>query len=351
AVKTPSGPKSGFAAQAKTLALKDYERQVRSFRHARSDDGLSGARARMIFHAHAIEKGLSRSNFRPGFGKIAVPGLAKEINAWLAAGRSTEDTFFISSAGVMRNYLQRHEDLGVDVSHFWSLFGEQAQQLINAAHQREGGVLRATDEREATDVITRDRGFLDVIYGRRSVREYTPQPVLDAEISRAVEIAMQSPSVCNRQAARVHQFEDPAVIKAVLDLQGGFAGYEMPPRLLLVSSDLDAFLFATERNQAFVDGGLFMMSLLLGLTEVGLGSCSLNTAMGTKKEAAIRKLINIPDHEVFISFIAVGHYDGDVLVPRSKRVEPALVLTKHGTGRGQAAAPSPSALIGEGAKA
>jgi nitroreductase len=153
--------------------------------------------------------------------------------------------------------------------------------------------------------------------------------VTDQEISRAVEIAMQSPSVCNRQAARVHQFEDPAVIKAVLDLQGGFSGYEMPPRLLLVSADLDAFLFATERNQAFVDGGLFMMSLLLGLTEVGLGSCSLNTAMGTKKEAGIRALIDIPDHEVFISFIAVGHYSADVLVPRSKRVAPDMVLTKH----------------------
>ncbi|WP_291280310.1 polysaccharide pyruvyl transferase family protein [Galactobacter sp.] len=351
AAKKPGKPKSGFAAQARTLALKDYERQVRSFRHARSDDGLSGARARMIFHAHAIEKGLSRSNFRPGFGKIAVPGLAKEINAWLAAGRSTDDTFLISSAGVMRNYLQRHQDLGVDVSHFWSLFGEQAQHVINHAHLREGGVLRATDVRESDDVITQDRDFLDVMYGRRSVREYTDQPVSDAEIARAVEIAMQSPSVCNRQAARVHQFEDPALIKAVLDLQGGFSGYEMPPRLLLVSSDLDAFLFATERNQAFVDGGLFMMSLLLGLTEVGLGSCSLNTAMGTKKEAAIRQLIDIPDHEVFISFIAVGHYDGDVLVPRSKRVEPGMVLTKHGADSEQATAPSPSALIAGGVSA
>jgi nitroreductase len=359
AAKKTGAPKSGFAAQSKTLALKDHERFVRSFRHARSDDGLSGARARMIFHAHAIEKGLSRSNFRPGFGKIAVPGLAKEMNAWLAAGRSTDDTFFVSSASVMRTYVERHRELNEDISHFWSLFGEQAQQIITDAHAREGGVLTAADVRDGhapacalrlddgvepvpehvADAAVRrpgddeaaapDRGFLDVVYGRRSVREYTDQPVTDQEISRAVEIAMQSPSVCNRQAARVHQFEDPAVIKAVLDLQGGFSGYEMPPRLLLVSADLDAFLFATERNQAFVDGGLFMMSLLLGLTEVGLGSCSLNTAMGTKKEAGIRALIDIPDHEVFISFIAVGHYSADVLVPRSKRVAPDMVLTKH----------------------
>lgn len=169
---------------------------------------------------------------------------------------------------------------------------------------------------------------MEIMYGRRSVREFTSEPVSDTDIARAVQIAMQAPSVCNRQAARVHQFEDPRIIKEVLDLQGGFAGYEMPPRLLLVSADLDAFLFAPERNQPFVDGGLFMMSLLLGLTQVNLGSVPLNTAMGTKKENSIREIIDIPDHEVFISFIGVGHYDPSVLVPRSKRtgVEQTLML-------------------------
>ena len=72
-----------------------------------------------------------------------------------------------------------------------------------------------------------------------------------------------------------------------------------------------------------------MMSLLLGLTQVGLGSCSLNTAMGTEKETAVRKLISIPDHEVFISFVAVGHYDEKVLVPRSKRTDMRHVLLRH----------------------
>ncbi|PWH05286.1 hypothetical protein DEO23_14560 [Brachybacterium endophyticum] len=325
-------PSKGFAAQARTLALKDHERQVRSFQHARSPEGVSGARARMIFHAHAIEKGLSRSNFRPGFGQRAVPGLAKEMNAWLAADHPTDDDFLQSSATVMNVYFDRHDSLGTDVSHFRQLFSPASQEIIDAAVVGEGGVLPAQQEREITEETDPGRPFLEVMYGRRSVREYTDQPVQDSEIARAVQIAMQAPSVCNRQGARVHQFEDPTVIKEVLDIQGGFAGYEMPPRLLLVTADLDAFLFAPERNQPFVDGGLFMMSLLLGLTQVGLGSVPLNTAMGTEKETAIRKLIDIPDHEVFISFIGVGHYQQDVLVPRSKRTGVDHALVKHQKG-------------------
>ncbi|GAB3600967.1 polysaccharide pyruvyl transferase family protein [Microbacterium tumbae] len=325
-------PAGGFGGVARTLALKDYERQSRSHAHARSPEGVSGARARMIFHAHAIEKGLSRSDFRAGFGKIAVPGLAKEMNAWLAAGRSTDDSFLQSSAAVMKTYFERHAALKKDVSEFRNLFSPVSQGIIDNCTHHEGGVLPADQLREITRETEAERSFIDVMYGRRSVREFTREPVSDEDIARAVQIAMQAPSVCNRQGARVHQFDDPQIIKSVLDIQGGFSGYKMPPRLLLVTADLDAFLFAPERNQPFVDGGLFMMSLLLGLTQVGLGSCSLNTAMGTEKENAIRKIIDIPDHEVFISFVAVGHYDEKVLVPRSKRTDMDDVLMRHRKG-------------------
>jgi len=96
-----------------------------------------------------------------------------------------------------------------------------------------------------------------------------------------------------------------------------------------VTADLDAFLFAPERNQPFVDGGLFMMSLLLGLTQMELGSCLLNTAMGVEKEQKIRNIVDIPENEVFIAFVAVGNFDKNVLVPRSKRVESDSILKRH----------------------
>ena len=325
-------PAQGFAKQSRALALADHERQVRSYQGAHTDGRVSGARARMIFHAHAIEKGLSRSNFRAGFGKIAVPGLAKEMNSWLSSGSSTDDPYLQSSAAVMKTYFERHAALKHDVSAFRQLFSGAAQDLIDNTQHQEGGVLPAVQTREISQETDDGRSFLDVVYGRRSVREFTDEPVSDLDVARAVQIAMQSPSVCNRQAARVHQFQDPDVIKSVLDIQGGFNGYAMPPRLLLITADLDAFLFAPERNQPFVDGGLFMMSLLLGLTQVGLGSCSLNTAMGSAKDAAVRKIIDVPDNEVFISFVAVGHYDQQVLVPRSKRTDVDDVIVRHAAG-------------------
>ncbi|MBF6671406.1 polysaccharide pyruvyl transferase family protein [Glutamicibacter sp. FBE19] len=329
-VKSDDEIVEGFSKQARRLALHDFESQVRSFSRGRSADSVTGIRARMFFHAHAIEKGLTHSNFRPGFGRIAIPGLAKEMNAWLTRGLGTDDTIVQSSASVMKAYFARNEETNTDVSHFRKLFSDEALEVIANGRAGEGGAFPAANHREdPVETPNDDRAFMDVMYGRRSVREFIDTPVDDAAISGAVQIAMQSPSVCSRQGARVHQFDDPETIKQLLDVQGGFYGFNAPPRLLLVTADLDAFLFAPERNQPFVDGGLFMMSLLLGLTQMELGSCLLNTAMGVEKEQKIRNIVDIPENEVFIAFVAVGNFDKNVLVPRSKRVESDSILKRH----------------------
>ena len=76
--------------------------------------------------------------------------------------------------------------------------------------------------------------------------------------------------------------------------------------------------------------GLFdMMTLLLGLQEFGLGSCSLNTAMSPERVNQIRKILDIPDNEVFIAFVATGHYDAETLTPVSKRVSVGDILVQH----------------------
>lgn len=170
---------------------------------------------------------------------------------------------------------------------------------------------------------------MEVVYGRRSIREFTQAPVDPDLIRQAVQIALQAPSVCNRQSGRVHVIDDPKMMQDVLKVQGGFSGYPMPPKLLLVTSDLPSFLFVAERNQPYIDGGLFMMNLLLGLTQLGLGCCSLNTAMNTQREAKIRARLGIADTEVFIAFVAVGHFDPSVLTPRSKRLPIEDIIIQH----------------------
>lgn len=323
--------KKDAATVVKELSQGDDLRFIDTYAQHRISRSVANARSLLMYYSHGFEKGLSRTtSFRAGFGNLSMPPLSKEMNKWLAKGRDPKDSFFQIAASVMNVYFERHRLLGVDVSHFWKLFDAPVQEEIRKADPRLGGALAASVLREAEPGSLPDRGFADVVFSRRSVREFTAAPVADADIRRATQIAMQAPSVCNRQPVRIHQFDDTDTIRAVLELQGGFRGYALPPKLLLVTSDLSAFVAAVERNQAYIDGGLFMMLMLLGLEEVGLGSCSLNTAMNHEREEAARKLLNIPKGEVFISFIAVGHFNPEVMVPRSTRIPVEEVLCHHG---------------------
>ena len=318
-----------YLESVQKLALSDSKRYADAFVQSDATRGIGLIHARMMFYAHALEKGLSRTDFRPRFGGAVIRSMADEMARWLEVGRSKNDQFFKTAAATAHAYFERHRQLGVDAADLFKAFDPASQALIMKAEDDDGGVLSASSVREPLPETNRDRKFIDVVFGRRSIRNFIDAPVDDEDIRRAVKIAQQAPSVCNRQAPRVHQFEDPDAIRASLDLQGGFKGYEMPPRLLLVTTDLTAFLSPNERNQGFVDGGLFMMGLLLGLEQVGLGACPLNTALSLNRENGIRKILDIPKTEIFISFIAVGHFDSSVLTPRSKRIPIDDVLVAH----------------------
>lgn len=321
-VEAPSG-KLGLSDKVRQLAQLDAER----YSIALMKNNLSSVRSKIMFNAHAIEKGLSHSNFRAGFGIKPIGRLAKFLNQYIEFSGPIDDIFFKSAISVMKSYFERHKEINYDVGSFWKLFSADIQRLIINSDEFLGGVLKASDARGERIAHEGGRSFLDVVYSRRSVREFTQEPVDIKDIRHAVHIASQSPSVCNRQGVRVHYFTEKEKISSLIDLQGGFGGYKKPLSLLLVTCELTAFIQAKERNQAFIDGGLFLMGLLLGLEHVGLGACPLNTMMDIEREKEIREFLKIPETEVLISFVAIGNYASGILVPRSIRFPVDEILT------------------------
>ena len=77
--------------------------------------------------------------------------------------------------------------------------------------------------------------------------------------------------------------------------------------VLMVTVDLRHFDLIGERNQGWIDGGLFAMSLVYGLHAASLGTCMLNWSEDCESDKAIRKAFNIPDYEIIITMIGAGH--------------------------------------------
>jgi nitroreductase len=148
-----------------------------------------------------------------------------------------------------------------------------------------------TVELRREEILRRSKGdFLQCSLSRHSIRCFSGEPVDLSLINEAVRIAQTTPSVCNRQSSRVYIIQDESSKQAVLERQPGNRGFgHLADKILIVTSDLRAFSGMHERNQAFVDGGMFAMSLLYSLHYLGLGACALSWMVRKDVDEKMRK--------------------------------------------------------------
>lgn len=287
--------------------------------------GLAQSEVRTIFYAHQIEKGLSHKNFRYGFGHQALSNLAQALlNLRSQTSDPLSNVGYVSAIDALHEYIVKHREHGYDLGEVQKMFDHQVWLDAEQASGTTGGMQRMELR---SKVNSESKTFKELSESRHSVREYADTPVDEHKLLRAVSMAMRTPTVCNRQPARVHIILDSSKIAESLHIQGGFNGYRTPPALLLITSDIRAFLNENERNEAFVDGGLYAMSLLLALEAVGLAACPLNTMMNQQQDSATRALLQIPDYEFMVMYIAVGNFAQVSNVCVSKRVDGKDIVT------------------------
>lgn len=168
----------------------------------------------------------------------------------------------------------------------------------------EGGVL----EKNLADL---QKGKLynpeDFFSSRFSVRDFDSKAVSSEDIEKAISLALNTPSVCNRQASFVYSLNTRAEIDRALSLQNGNRGFGHEiPCLLILCTDLSAFDTAGERYQHWIDGGMFSMSIIWALHSLGLASCCLNWSKGPLDDMNLRKLIKIKGEHTVLMMLAVG---------------------------------------------
>lgn len=164
--------------------------------------------------------------------------------------------------------------------------------------------------------------FLDLISQRKTVRNFSEAPIPREFIINAIDAAKYTPSVCNRQPWKAYYLDDRKKIKNALRFQNGNSGFGDTARgLLIVTSSTLFFPLSGERNQAWIDGGMFSMSLLLALNSCGLGACALNWGNDSHIDRAAKKSIGLPETDNIIMMIALGYPQDGYKVCASHRRE------------------------------
>ncbi|WP_208558881.1 nitroreductase family protein [Marinilactibacillus kalidii] len=280
-------------------------------------------RSKITFHYHAIEKGLSNADIRLGFGKAAFEQLFFSMDKFIEMGYSTEDERFQTAISVIHKYVDMHKKYNHEVNSVEDKLRQYSKYLLKDNMDLGGYLSFTKDKLPEFSSLT----FESLAKERFSVREYSEEEVNQGDVMAAIQIATESPSVCNRQSWKVHYLKNQRLINDVLDLQGGFrANGKNLKDLILVTCDTQYMNGPHERNQAYIDGGLFAMSLLYGLESKGLATCTLNTNFTIEKDQKMRKLIGLSASENFIAFITVGNYPKEFKVAKSPK-DPATIIT------------------------
>lgn len=156
---------------------------------------------------------------------------------------------------------------------------------------------------------------------RRSVRHFDPtRGVPHQLLELAVGLASNTPSVCNRQAWHVWFAHDRLAKERLLAFQNGNRGFgASAPSIALVTADARLFTGPNERNQGWIDGSLFAMSLVWALHGLGVGTCMLNMSSSNDVTEGLRETFSIPDHELVIMMIAIGYPVREYRIARSPR--------------------------------
>lgn len=307
--------------------LYDYVRMSRHSSAVCNGDNREKLRALIIMRYHGIEKGLSLPSPRPGFGREKVAELIHMLNDYVAQ----HGLDYVAHTAV--NALIAYEQFSGEDSLKDLCSEEELENLRSITTQAQG--VSANFQAGALEVESRQLtdesrlSFEAFCRTRYSVRQFSDKEVAPELIQNAVRTAQKTPSVCNRQSSRVWIVSESDKIEQILQIGGGARGFDDHVKcLLIVTSDLSCFQSPGERNQCWIDGGMFAMSLLYALHAEGLGSCCMNWSKSRHDDLRLRRVMGISDPESIILIIGVGHLPERFAVARSAR-KPLSEVTRY----------------------
>ncbi|WP_417315552.1 nitroreductase family protein [Cycloclasticus pugetii] len=293
-----------------------------SFKEHNLKDDQAQFKYYLTKHYHIVEKGLALPEPRLGFGQPKIADIIEKAQRYESLFGSDELTASIRKT--LKEYIAFNSAQNFELPiQFENLLSEFIQQ----GNTGNSGGLK-DKKKNTSSTLTLDE-YKDFAIGRTSVRNFSEEPVSIDLLYKAADIAKNAPSVCNRQGWKIHCYSDKNTIINLLSYQNGNAGFTHTiNKLLIVTADVKAFT-NFESNQAFIDGGLFSMNLLLAIHAAGLGACCLNTCYPSSKEKEVKTAAAIPDNERLIMMIAVGNLKNDFSVAYSPRNPTEQIFVPH----------------------
>jgi nitroreductase len=264
-----------------------------------TSDKMLGA---IVLQYHVLEKGLTMPETRPGFGNDRVIALCKSCLIYIEK-YGNDDKQLKHAIGVLLEYEDYHLSINYKLNDEVLAMLRQLKNL-NTEGLKKTSQIKKTKVEYFNDV---NSSFDKFSNSRASVRNYTKENISLEQIQSALELARNTPSACNRQTWRTYIYTDKIKIGKILEAQGGNRGFgHLTNKLIIVTGELGVFCYTNERNQVFIDGGMYAMNLLYALHYNEIAACIMNCSFDYNKELEIKEMADIRNSEVLIAMVACG---------------------------------------------
>ena len=146
---------------------------------------------------------------------------------------------------------------------------------------------------------------LDLIFGRRSIRVYSPGEVSEPVVIKLLEAAMAAPSAMTKDPWRFVLVRDQQTLSKLATLHPGATMLSSAAMAIVVCGDLDA---AFERNISYLlqDCSAAIENLLLAAHAQGLGACWVGVHPGEPLIKRVRELLSLPASVIPVAAISLG---------------------------------------------
>ena len=157
---------------------------------------------------------------------------------------------------------------------------------------------------------------LQIIFSRRSIRQYTGQPVSEADITSLLQAGMAAPSAGNRKPWHFVVVTDRQTLRAIAN-EPPYSRVGDAALAIVVCGD------PSISDWWLQDCTLAIENILIAAAGLGLGAVFLGCHERAEREQPIRQVLGIPQEIGMASVLSIG-YPAEEKEPRTQ-YDPAQV--------------------------
>ena len=276
-------------------------------------------------NAHRLEKGLLMRPRREVFALDFIEETVEQFARRAEGSYSEEEAAELAWARAV-------------LAEYFEIVGEESVVVRAAKRVFEHACMNFREEPPADPKVTRIPYLrelegeppveYDALYQlalrRRSTRWFHAKPVPREAVEKAVAVATQAPSACNRQPYEFRIFDEPEMVAEVAGLAPGARGFSHNiPAVAVMVGHLDNYFSEGDRHLIYIDSSLAAMGFMYALESLGLSSCPLNWPDSERLERKMAAKLGLERYQRVIMLIAFGYPDETGLVAHSQKKSPA----------------------------